>query len=80
MKDKIIFVSSLCPDCKEIIKDYEENQDKYQDFEFIDITKSMKNLKTYLSCRDNLVDFDRVKRLGTVGVPSKLDHGKLTLL
>lgn len=80
MKDKIIFVSNLCPDCTELIKDFDENPEKYKDYDFINITESMMNLKTYLSYRDHLVDFDKIKRDGKVGVPSMVEDGRLKLL
>lgn len=39
------------------------------DFEFIDITDSMRNLKIYLKLRDTRAEFDEVKKLGRVGIP-----------
>ena len=36
-----IYVSSLCPDCTEIIKNYKENPEDFENAEVIDITKSM---------------------------------------
>lgn len=39
------------------------------EFEYIDITDSMRNLKIYLKLRDTRSEFDEIKRLGRVGVP-----------
>lgn len=39
------------------------------DFEFIDITDSMRNLKIYLKLRDTRAEFEEVKKLGRVGIP-----------
>lgn len=38
-------------------------------FEYIDITDSMRNLKIYLKLRDTRPEFDEIKKLGRVGVP-----------
>jgi glutaredoxin-related protein len=39
------------------------------DFEFIDITDSMRNLKIYLKLRDTRSEFEEAKKLGRVGIP-----------
>lgn len=38
-------------------------------FEYIDITDSMRNLKIFLKIRDTRPEFDEIKKLGRVGVP-----------
>ncbi len=38
-------------------------------FEYIDITESMRNLKIYLKLRDTRPEFEEIKRIGRVGVP-----------
>jgi glutaredoxin-related protein len=38
-------------------------------FEYIDITDSMKNLKIYLRLRDTRPEFEEVKKIGRVGIP-----------
>ena len=38
-------------------------------FEYIDITDSMRNLKIYLKLRDTMAEFDEIKKVGRVGVP-----------
>ncbi len=39
------------------------------DYEYIDITDSMRNLKIYLKLRDTRPEFDEIKKLGRVGIP-----------
>jgi len=39
------------------------------DFEYIDITESMRNLKIYLKLRDTRPEFDEIKEKGRVGIP-----------
>lgn len=38
-------------------------------FEYIDITDSMRNLKIYLKLRDTRPEFDEIKNNGRVGIP-----------
>lgn len=73
---KEFFVSDKCPDCREILKDLENNPEKYQDYEFVNITESMPNLKRFLAYRDRLEAFEEVKKEGRVGVPSIVEDGK----
>lgn len=39
------------------------------EFEYIDITDSMRNLKIYLRLRDTRPEFDEIKKIGRVGIP-----------
>ncbi len=39
------------------------------DFEYIEITDSMRNLKIYLKLRDTRPEFDEIKKAGRVGIP-----------
>lgn len=71
-----IYVSSLCPDCTEIIKNYMENPDGFENMELIDITKSMANLKRFLSYRDHKDEFKEKIESGQVGIPVKIIDGK----
>ena len=71
-----IFVSSLCPDCTEIIKNYKENPEDFENVELIDITKSMANLKRFFSYRDHEVEFKEKIETGQVGIPVKIIDGK----
>lgn len=38
-------------------------------FEFVEITDSMANLKAFLKYRDNRPEFNKVKEEGRVGIP-----------
>lgn len=71
-----IYVSSLCPDCTEIIKNYKENPEDFENTELIDITKSMANLKRFLSYRDKKLEFKEKIETGQVGIPVKIIDGK----
>lgn len=53
-----IFVSKLCPDCTEIIENYNNDSKNFQGCEIIDITDSMINLKRFLAYRDNFNAFE----------------------
>lgn len=61
-----LFVSGLCPDCPGAIEKLDELGIVY---ELVDITESMKNLKSFLSYRDRVKFFDELKRENKVGVP-----------
>lgn len=39
------------------------------EFEYVDITDSMRNLKIYLRLRDTRPEFDEIKKIGRVGIP-----------
>lgn len=71
-----IYVSSLCPDCTEIIKNYKENPEDFENTELIDITKSMANLKRFLFYRDKKLEFKEKIETGQVGIPVKIIDGK----
>ena len=42
------------------------------EFEYIEITDSMRNLKIYLKLRDTRPEFEEIKKLGRVGIPFKM--------
>ncbi|MBS4761666.1 glutaredoxin [Carnobacteriaceae bacterium zg-ZUI252] len=66
MKEHIFYYSSHCPDCPPF-KDELDRQGL--NYEAVDITASMKNLKRFLALRDNRPEFDERKQWGFVGVP-----------
>jgi glutaredoxin-related protein len=39
------------------------------EFQYIDITESMRDLKIYLKLRDTRAEFDEIKKAGRVGIP-----------
>lgn len=72
-----VYGSMLCPDCVEAKEYFEKVNYKY---EFVNITESMKNLKEFLSLRDNRKEFDDAKKFGYVGIPAILtDDNKIIL-
>lgn len=70
MKDKILFVSDLCPDCAGILGEIKEGSEKYTDYDVVNITSSMPSLKLFLKYRDTLPSFDEVRKSHRAGVPS----------
>lgn len=64
-----LYGSLLCPDCPPAI---ELLDSKNVDFEFINITDSIPNLKEFLSLRDNREEFIPIKEGGYVGIPCLL--------
>lgn len=65
MDKTIIYVMESCPDCK-LVKSKVGNDDR---FEIIDIGKDVKDLKKFLSLRDNNKAFDEIKESGSIGIP-----------
>jgi glutaredoxin-related protein len=56
------------------LKEFLSNNDI--NFEYIEITDSMRNLKLYLKLRDTRPEFDEIKRIGRVGIPFiMIDNG-----
>lgn len=66
MGKHILYYSPLCPDCPPFKKELEAQGLEY---EAIDIMASMKNLKQFLTIRDNRPEFDSRRQWGFVGVP-----------
>lgn len=60
-----VFVMQTCPDCTRV-KELAKTDAR---FELIDIGEHVRNLKQFLSLRDNHPAFDRVKQHGSVGIP-----------
>ena len=70
MKDKILFVSDLCPDCAGILGEIEYGSRKYNDCDLVNITSSMASLKLFLKYRDTLDGYEEVREKHKAGVPS----------
>lgn len=70
MKDKILFVSDLCPDCSGILSEIEDGSEKYADYDVVNITSSMASLKLFLKYRDTLDGYAEVRSAHKAGVPS----------
>ena len=62
-----VYGSSLCPDCINFEHNLTKNNIEY---EYIDIHKSMPNLKAFLKLRDTNPAFDDTKANGYVGIPA----------
>lgn len=70
-----VFVMQTCPDCISV-KEQVKNDPH---FELIDIGEHIRNLKQFLTLRDNNPVFDSIKRNGYVGVPCfVLENGDIT--
>ena len=73
----VIYGSPLCPDCRECKANLDAHGVAY---DYIDINKSMRNLKAFLKLRDRLPVFDVCRENGFVGIPALvLEDGSVTL-
>ena len=70
MKDKILFVSDLCPDCAGILGEIEDGSERFADYDIVNITSSMASLKLFLKYRDTLEGYEEVREKHKAGVPS----------
>lgn len=71
-----MFVMKTCPYCEYVERQVEENPQ----FEVIDISEHVRNLKRFLDLRDNHPAFDEAKKIGDIGVPCYvLGDGTVTL-
>lgn len=62
-----VFGSSHWPGCEPVKEFLSENNIEY---DYINITDSMKNLKIFLKFRDTDPYFDQIKKAGYVGLPT----------
>ncbi|MSS77845.1 hypothetical protein HV819_11090 [Anaerococcus sp. AGMB00486] len=75
-----IFVSEKCPHCTEVIKNFENDENYYgKGAKLININGPLSNLKKFLSYRDKLEGFEKIKEEGKIGIPSKVVDGKEVL-
>ena len=70
-----VYGSPMCPDCRNC----KNNFDKYGiEYTYVDINKSLKNLKDFLKYRDNHPEiFDRLKKIGDIGIPCCVEGDKV---
>lgn len=61
-----LFYTPLCPECPPFLAELEKQGIQ---FESVDVTESIANLKRFLRLRDDSPAFDEVKKWGFVGVP-----------
>ena len=66
LKKKVVFGSSMCPDCIVMKKAQDEREIKYL---YLDITENLANLKKFLKFRENPA-FDFAKKNGSIGIPA----------
>jgi len=72
-----IYGSMLCPDCVQCRKDLDE---KGIDYEYLDFSDSLRNLKEFLALRDSNPVFAKIKEEGRIGIPCiLLPDGTVTL-
>jgi uncharacterized protein HI_0926 len=66
MNQPVLFFSDLCPDTAPFVAALTARGIEY---EAVNITASMKNLKRFLALRDNRAEFDVRKAQGAIGIP-----------
>ena len=65
-----VYVMQTCPDCADI-KDQLREDPRY---EVIDIGEHVRNLKQFLTLRDNNPAFAPIKERGSIGIPCFVDE------
>lgn len=72
-----IYGSMLCPDCVQCREDLDKKGISY---EYLDFSDNLRNLKEFLSLRDNNPAFASAKEEGKIGIPCiLLPDGTVTL-
>lgn len=72
-----IYGSMLCPDC---VKCREDLDRVGMNYEYLDFSENLRNLKEFLGIRDNSPLFDGVRREGKIGIPCiQREDGSVTL-
>ena len=66
MNQPVLYFSDLCPDTPPFVAALAARN---MDYEAVNITVSMKNLKRFLALRDNRAEFDVGKAQGAIGIP-----------
>ena len=67
----------LCKDCVECVADLKNAN---VEFEFLDFADSLLHLKEFLKLRDESALFDRVREMGSIGIPAIVkEDGRLIL-
>lgn len=60
-----VYVMESCPDCIEVKKQLTGNPN----YQIIDIGESLLNLKSFIHLRDTHPAFDKIKEVGSLGIP-----------
>lgn len=72
-----IYGSMLCPDCVACRENFDRAGVEY---EYLDFSDNLKNLKEFLAIRDADPVFDNVRKAGSIGIPCILrEDGTVTL-
>ena len=72
-----IYGSMLCPDCIQCRADLDKTGMEY---EYLDFSESLKNLKEFLKLRDASPLFEEVRAEGRIGIPCIVrEDGSITL-
>lgn len=66
MNQPVLYFSDLCPDTPPFVAALAARN---MDYEAVNITASMKNLKRFLALRDGHAAFDARKAQGAIGIP-----------
>lgn len=61
-----VYGSMLCPDCVECREHFDRAGINYQ---YLDFSEDLRNLKEFLSLRDSQPCFDPVRAEGKIGIP-----------
>lgn len=72
-----IYGSMMCPDCVKCREDLDRAGVEY---EYLDFSESLKNLKDFLSLRDSSPVFEGIRGEGKIGIPCiQREDGSITL-
>lgn len=72
-----VYGSKLCPDCRQCISDFNAQKVEY---EFLDITEDLANLKAFLALRDSNAAFEGVRASKGIGIPAIVkENGEVAL-
>lgn len=72
-----IYGSMQCPDCQQCREALDR---KHVEYEYLDFSASLKNLKEFLQLRESSPVFDAVKEAGAIGIPCIVtEDGHITL-
>lgn len=72
-----IYGSMLCPDCVQCREELDKAKIEY---EYLDFSDNLKNLKEFLKLRDELEIFGPLRAEGKIGIPCILrEDGSVTL-
>ena len=66
-----IYGSLLCPDCVQCKNDLTAAG---VEFEYLDFSENLGNLKAFLSIRDTDTQFAEIKERGSIGIPCILEE------